>query len=120
MRPSIKEAFELYESGKHRRYGLLFSVNGGAFAIAKLLADKPKELVLGDLSLSQLSLGMILFTAVMTVDIFAFGVKMQKTYLQDAFGPLGKVVLILLGVLLMLGWFLAGRPYTLFIRGDGP
>jgi hypothetical protein len=115
MRPSIKEAFELYEDGKHRRYGLLFSVNGGAFAIAKLLTENPREVVLGDLSLSQLSLGMMLFTAVMTVDIFAFGVKMQKNYLSDAFGPLGKLVLVLLGVLLMVGWLLAGRPYTLFI-----
>jgi hypothetical protein len=114
MRPSIKEAFELYEGGKHRRYGLLFSVNGGAFALAKLLTDKSEKIVLGDLSLSQLSLGMMLFTAVMTGDIFMFGMKMRNTYLRDAFEPPGQVVLVLLGVLLMLGWLLAGRPYTLF------
>jgi hypothetical protein len=114
MGPSIKEAFELYESGKHRRYGLLFSVNGGAFAIAKLLTDKSGKFVLGDLSLSQLSLGMMLFTFVMTGDIFAFGLKMRKTYLRDAFGWPGQLVLVLLGGLLMFGWLLAGRPYTLF------
>ena len=115
MRPSIKEAFELYEGGKHRRYSLLFSVNGGAFAIAKLLTDKSEKFVLGDLSLSQLSLGMMLFTAAMIGDIFMFGLKMQKTYLADAFGRSGKFVLVLLGVLLMWGWFLVGRPYTLVI-----
>ena len=115
MRPSIKESFELYEAGKHRRYGLLFSVNGGAFVIAKLLADKSEKFVLGDLSLAQLSLGMMLFTAVMVGDIFAFGLKMQKTYLPDAFGPPGKLVLALLGILLIVGWFMAGRPDTLFV-----
>jgi hypothetical protein len=111
MSPSIKDAFELYENGKHRRYSLLFSVNGGAFAIAKLLAVQPGESspVLGALSLSQLSVGMILFTAVMISDIFAFGLKMRKNYhLSDAFGAQGKIVLLLLGILLSAGWFLAG------------
>jgi len=107
-----KDEFELYENGKHRRYGLLFSVNGGAFAVAKLLTGEGKTApaVLGDLSLSQLALGMILFTVVMTGDIYAFGEKMRKKeYLGDeAFGPAGKIVLILLGALLCLGWFLAG------------
>jgi hypothetical protein len=32
---SFREASELYENGKHRRYELLFAVNGGAFAIVK-------------------------------------------------------------------------------------
>ena len=114
MRPSIKEAFELYESGKHRRYSLLFSVNGGAFAIAQLLTAKSKEIVLGDLSLSELSLGMMAFNLVMIGDIFAFGLKMRTTYIRDVFGWQGQLVLVLLGVLLMLGWLLAGRPYTLF------
>ena len=115
MEPSIKEAFELYESGKHRRYGLLFSVNGGAFAIAQLLTDKSKQIALGDLGLSELSLGMMAFTAVMTGDIFAFGSKMRKNYLHGAFDWRGKLVLLLLGFLLIFGWYLAGRPYTLFI-----
>jgi hypothetical protein len=73
-----KEAFELYENGKHRRYGLLFSVNGGAFAVAKLLTEGSNKAALGGLSLSQLALGMILFTVVMTGDIYAFGEKMRK------------------------------------------
>ena len=58
---------------------------------------------------------MMLFTAAMIGDIFMFGLKMQKTYLADAFGRSGKFVLVLLGVLLMWGWFLVGRPYTLVI-----
>ena len=109
-----KDAFALYEEGKHRRYGLLFSVNGGAFAVAKLLTGEPGKpgIVLGDLSLSQLALGMVLFTAVMTWDIFEFGRKMRKNYLPDAFGTQGKIVLLSLGVLLCLGWFLVGLRST--------
>ena len=45
MSLTVKDALELYENGKHRRYSLLFSVNGGAFAIAKILADKGRRLV---------------------------------------------------------------------------
>jgi hypothetical protein len=36
-----KDILELYEQGKHRRCALLFSVNGGAFAIGKLLVGEP-------------------------------------------------------------------------------
>ena len=107
---NIKEAFELYEDGKHRRYGLLFSVNGGAFAVAKIMTGEPGKpgIVLGDLSLSQLSLGMVLFTAVMIWDIFEFGRKMRKNYLPGAFETQGKIVLLFLGALLCLGWFFVG------------
>jgi hypothetical protein len=107
---NTKEAFELYESGKHRRYSLLFAVNGGAFAIAKLLAGEVAGagLVLGGLRLWQLSLGMALFTAVMVWDIFEFGRKMRDTYLPDAFGRQGRIVLLLLGALMCLGWLLVG------------
>src|SRR5215471_10575979 len=116
MALNIKEAFELYEEGKHRRYSLLFSVNGGAFAVAKLLTGEPGKsgVVLGELSLSQLSLGMVWFTAVMIWDIFAFGLKMRKNYLPGAFETQGKIVLLLLGVLLCAGWFLVGLCGTFF------
>ena len=106
-----EKSFAAYEQGKHRRYSLLFSVNGGAFAVAKLLTGESCKtpVVLGDLSLSQLALGMILFTVVMTGDIYAFGNKMRKyDGLWDAFGPPGKRVLILLGILLCAGWILVG------------
>jgi purine-cytosine permease-like protein len=110
-----KDAFELYEDGKHRRYSILFTVNGGAFAIAKLLTGESGRAGLGELSLSQLSLGMVLFTAVMVWDIFWFGQKMRDNYLRnDAFGIQGKIVLLLLGMLLCVGWSLVGLPGALF------
>src|SRR5262245_24869219 len=105
-RQKLPEGFDAYEKGKHRRYSLLFSVNGGAFAIAKLLAEKNPSVVLGNLSLRQVSLGMILFTVVMVVDIYVFGEKMRSTYLPDEFGRTGKVVLLLIGCLICAGWFL--------------
>nr|WP_315232662.1 hypothetical protein [uncultured Albidiferax sp.] len=107
---TLKDAFDLYEDGKHRRYSLLFSVHGGAFAIAKLLAGESGKsaAVLGDLTLAQLSLGMVVFTAVMVWDIWSFGEKMRTSYLEDAFGPRGKAVLLSLGILLCLGWLLVG------------
>ena len=105
-----KEAFDIYENGKHRRYSLLFAVNGGAFAVAKLFADEPakQDRVLGDLSLTQLAVGMAIFTIVMIWDIYLFGHKMRAKYLKDAFGLQGKLVLFVLGALLFTGWLLVG------------
>jgi hypothetical protein len=107
---TLKEAFDVYENGKHRRYSLLFSVNGGAFAIAKLLTGEPGKagVVLGELTLFQLSIGLVAFTAVMAWDIWEFGEKMRGAYLKDAFDKKGKVVLILLATILCLGWLLVG------------
>lgn len=102
----VPESFKSYEDGKHRRYNLLFAVNSGAFAIAKLFDEKNAAAVLGNLSLRHLSLGMILFTIVMVVDIFMFGEKMRTTYLPGAFSWQGKIVLVLLGFLICAGWFL--------------
>ncbi len=62
---------------------------------------------MGHLTLPELSVGMILFTVVMVVDIFAFGEKMRKTFLEQAFfGRPGKLVLLMLGLLICAGWFL--------------
>jgi hypothetical protein len=102
----VPESFRFYEDGKHRRYNLLFAVNGGAFTVAKMFADKNAALVLGHLSLRQLSLGMILFTIIMVMDIFAFGEKMRAAYLPGAFAWQGKTVLILIGALICAGWLL--------------
>ena len=98
--------FKLYEDGKHRRYELLFAVNGGAFAIGKLFGDKNPSAVLGHLSHRELSIGMVLFTLVMVIDIFMFGEKMRLHFLRGAFSLQGKVVLILIGALICAGWFL--------------
>jgi hypothetical protein len=81
----ISESFKAYEKGKHRRYNLLFAVNGGAFAVAKLFAQQ-KAWVLGSLTLPQLGIGMTLFTIVMVLDIFMFGQKMRRDHLPQAFG----------------------------------
>ena len=109
--------FKEYEDGKHRRYGLLFSVNGGAFAVAKVLFDPNAKTVLGALSLTQLAVGMILFTVVMVTDIFLFGRNLRSTLPCDPKDPAstttelfavrGQVVLALLGALLAAGWALA-------------
>jgi hypothetical protein len=109
--PNVREA---YEQGKHRRYSLLFAVNGGAFAVARLFTE-PKKIgpIIGYLTLWQISLGLALFTIVMVLDIFMFGQNMRKVQeMRDKrpalglFGWQGKLVLILIGGLLVTGWTL--------------
>ncbi len=103
----VPESFKTYEEGKHRRYTLLFAVNGGAFALAKFMADKdPSTASVGGLKLAYLCYGMALFTVVMSMDIFMFGQKMRRFCLPDAFGWQGKVVLVLIGALICAGWVL--------------
>ncbi len=108
---SLREAFELYENGKHRRYELLFAVNGGAFAVAKLI--DPNHPDLGRLHLLQLAVGMILFTVVMVYDVYKFGEKWHNLGLEISaspthliFGTPGRVVLFAIGLLLCAGWAL--------------
>ena len=106
---TAKDVLEIYETGKHRRYNLLFSVNGGAFAIARLITPDPEHaaLVLGGLTLPWLAAGMIFFTLVMTTDIHQFGLRMRG-HQSDLFGAPGRVVLWLLGALVAGGWLLVG------------
>ena len=116
-RPAFDEKlFEAYENGKHRRYNLLFAVNGGAFAVAKLLDEKGTAGV-GNLTVDNLALGMLLFTLVMTFDIAAFGVKMREREEPDPkkrsrwgglFALQGQFVLAAICLLLSGGWFLVG------------
>ena len=104
---SLKDRMSLYEDGKHRRYSLLFSVNGGAFAVAKLLVGADgKANVLGYLTLPELSLGMILFTAIMAADIYAFGSKMRDDFSLEVFNWKGQSVLVSIAVIICAGWFL--------------
>ena len=103
--------FRSYEDGKHRRYELLFAVNGGSFAIAKLLlpcktADGNLS-VLGDLTLHRLAIGMVFFTVVTVFDIYSFGRKM-RLQVPGVFGWEGKLVLLSIGCLISAGWFLVG------------
>ena len=64
------DGMRTYIDGKMRRYSLLFSVNGGALAIAKLMADESTARLLGRLALWHLAVGAIIFTLVMVVDIW--------------------------------------------------
>jgi hypothetical protein len=114
---SKNEAYTLYESGKKRRYELLFAVNGGAFAIAKLLTSDGNKLlpsnefrVLGNLTLTHLAIGMGLFTILMVWDIYAFGEKMSEYLDGEVFKSPGKIVLVSIGFLICVGWFLVGLP----------
>jgi len=107
----LKDKLSLYEDGKHRRYTLLFSVNGGAFAIAKLLvgAEGKPATVLEQLTLPELSWGMILFTVIMAADIYAFGYKTSHAFGIHVFDWRGKLVLISIGLLICCGWFLVAH-----------
>ncbi len=107
MAKALPDSFPAYEAGKARRYGLLFSVNGGGFAIAKFSGEP--QVPLGALSLGELAVGMALFTIVMTCDIWAFGNAMRETVPADrlqVFGTPGKVVLTSLCGLIVCGWLL--------------
>jgi hypothetical protein len=99
-----------YIDGKMKRYSLMFAVNGGAFAVAKLMAESAKDgntILLGNLRLWQLALGAIIFTVLMVVDIYLWGRMMKKKFLDDlAFNTPGKLILIFLGVLLISAWVL--------------
>lgn len=99
-----------YIDGKMKRYSLMFAVNGGAFAIAKLMADADKAgntVLLGNLKLWHLALGAIVFTLLMVVDIYLWGQMMRNKFLGNfAFSVPGKIILIFLGTLLISAWVL--------------
>lgn len=105
-------ALNAYTEGKMKRYGLLFSVNGGAFAIVKFIAESEpltaKSAVLGGLQLWHLAIGLALFSCAMCCDIWKFGEMMSAKYSLDVFGDVGKFVLYMIGGLLIVGWLLAG------------
>ena len=99
-----------YEDGKHRRYDLLFKVNGGAFAIVSLVVKsstsfKTDDQILGYLHLWHVSLGMAVLTTVLTADIFAFGIRAHYKD-KHLFTWAGKLVLVLIGLLLTVAWVL--------------
>src|SRR5215831_14969223 len=69
-----KDVVEIYEKGKERRYTLLFSVNGGALAIAKLITGAEGHMVVvGGLHLWMLAYAMMVFSLFMAFDIYKFG-----------------------------------------------
>jgi hypothetical protein len=114
-----KDAFGIYEDGKHRRYSLLFAVNGAIAAIVKLA---PKD-DLGTRGSVLLAVLMIIFTGIMGWDIWLFGKRMRKdsgdkpkgTSVDLAkgkwagiFSYYGRIVLIACCVLIVIGWVCIG------------
>ena len=95
---------ELYLEGKMKRYSLLFSVNGGAFAIIQF----SKGELPGVLSMFGLSLGLILFTVLMVSDIWLWGADMREKHGVKLFRPVGQTILLMIGALLVTGWLLMG------------
>ena len=107
----ILDKLNIYVEGKMKRYSLLFGVNGGAFAIVQLLADQSEQLP-GRLTLPSLAIGVIVFTAVMTMDIWMWGHLMRREGLAGelAFSLFGKAILLLIAGLIISGWVLAAMP----------
>lgn len=98
-----------YIDGKMKRYSLLFAVNGGAFAIAKLLGESQGKKVIGGLTLQALAVGAIIFTLLMWRDIYLFGEMMRTKFFGGTlvFEKGGKRILAALSLLLISGWLLA-------------
>jgi hypothetical protein len=135
----LPATFEKYEEGKHRRYELLFKVNGAAFVIAGLFTrPETKDLITGVFSLRMLAIGMILFTIIMGIDIFSFGwglkqldsrwpkrkTKIGRWWLsytpltRGLFRPVGMAVLGCTVLLLAVGWTLvASNPPAMPLPG---
>lgn len=98
-------ASELYLEGKMKRYSLLFSVNGGAFAIIQFSKDTQLP---GVLSMFGLSFGLILFTLLMVSDIWLWGADMRQKHGIKLFRPVGQMILLMIGALFVSGWLLMG------------
>jgi hypothetical protein len=105
--PQKLDGLRTYIDGKMRRYGLLFSVNGGALAIAKLMADANTATLLGGLRITHIAVGAIIFTIVIVIDTWLFARMMKSKFLGDlAFSKPGKSILLLLGALIVMAWVL--------------
>lgn len=104
------DAFKIYEDGKHRRYSLLFAVNGGVAAIVKLYDSNGVGLLERK---SVVAVGMVVFTLLMGYDIWIFGDRIRKIVGDAAgsadkgiFSSTGKQVLSGCCLLLVAGWTL--------------
>ncbi len=95
--------------GKFKRLNLMFAVNGGAFAILKLSLENSSKALPGNLTLSQVAFGAIVFTIVMIADTWRWSAMMKREFLgMLALTLHGKIALILLGLLIITAWALVG------------
>jgi hypothetical protein len=103
-----------YLEGKMKRYTLLYGVNGGIFAIGKLIqSGELAKFALGGLDHRTLAVGAILFTALMMYDIWLWGDLMRREFIgRLGFTRAGRAILLSIGGLLICGWAL-----VLFGRG---
>lgn len=98
---------QTYADGKMKRYGLLFSVNGGAFALARWSSEKSVVI-----DAAVIAAGTILFTILVPLDIWMFGIAMRTQFdtVQDGlFGQHGRLILLGLALFLIAVWALAAR-----------
>jgi hypothetical protein len=104
------DALNSYTEGKMHRYTLLFAVNGGAFTVGQfLLGDTGREYQ-RVLPMAYLAQGAIVFTAIMTVDIWLFGQMMREKFVGNgAFTPAGKILLLLISFLVIAAWLVVLR-----------
>ena len=116
MAPDKKDwdAYNTYQDGKMKRYTLLFSINGGAYAIVTWAAEHlaaaqeiAREVSLKTILPVVVAIAASLFTALMFVDVWLFGRMMSKVGTGDDlvyFGRHGQAVLILIVCTLLGGW----------------
>lgn len=99
---------ETYESGKSRRYNLLFAVNGGTFAIVSfLLAEVGSSTPFIEVFIPVMCLAFIWFSVCMTEDIKKFGCTMRKLDNREegkVFGNEGQSLLCQIKFILVLAW----------------
>jgi hypothetical protein len=81
--------FGVYQDGKSRRFSLLFTVNGGAFALVGFLAGDQPRVAFGVFSLWAfvvIPLALVLFTRAMRDDFFVFGEAMRQVWRDAGLG----------------------------------
>ena len=101
------KAISTYLDGKMKRYNLMFAVNGGTFALAKLFSES--KYALGKLNLTHLAIGAVAFTFLMWFDIWLWGESIRIGHFEGGrvFQAPGKAILSLLAALLILAWLFA-------------
>jgi hypothetical protein len=76
---------------------------------------KKGKAISGNLTMSHLAVGIILFTAVMSFDILTFGLNIRKEcnkkafILENLFALPGRIVLAAIWLLISVGWLLVVR-----------